>query len=147
MPAIRASACSVRAPSEIGINLNPGCVSTDVHHVTVRHPLGNRVNSSGVNHGYAFAANGKVGNMTQITARDNRGSRLEASIFAKSGYTHRDIALVRNRSSVWTTARLRHQSNERPLIERELYRRLYGLHRNGSRGAMPSWSQPVRRDR
>jgi Right handed beta helix region len=88
-----------------GINLEPDYASADIHHVTVRNSTVNRVQRSGTQHGYAFAANGKVGDMDQITVRDNKGSRFEATIYAKPGYTHSDIVFVRNRSSVSTTAR------------------------------------------
>lgn len=88
-----------------GINLEPDYASANIHHVTVRHSTVNRVQRSGVYHGYAFAANGKVGNMTDITVRENRGSRFEATVFATSGYTHSNIVFVANRSGVSTTAR------------------------------------------
>lgn len=88
-----------------GINLEPDYAAADIHHVTVRNSTINRVQRAGFQHGYAFAANGKVGDMTDLVVRDSQGSRFEATVFAKPGYTHRNITFVRNRSGAPTTAR------------------------------------------
>jgi hypothetical protein len=82
-----------------GVDFEPDYLAAKIYSITLQHSKILRVGRGHIDTSYAFAANGKIGNISGIRVLYNTGDRFNATIQAKPGYIHRNVVFTGNRST------------------------------------------------
>jgi hypothetical protein len=82
-----------------GVDFEPDYLAAKIYAITLQHSKILRVGRGHIDTSYAFAANGKIGNISGIRVLYNTGDHFNVTIQAKPGYIHRNVVFTGNRSS------------------------------------------------